>query len=114
MEYTARPDEGCEPKEREYKRWTASRKMEVVLRYLRGEPLDSLSRAIGVPASDIEEWYHTAMRGIESSLKSRNNEPIQTELDAAKRRIGELSMENELLLERSRRRGVFLGGKWTK
>ena len=114
MEYTARPDEACEPKEREYRRWTASRKMEVVLRYLRGESLDSLSRAIGVPASDIEEWYHAAMRGIESSLKSRNNEPIQAELDAAKRRIGELSMENELLLERSRRKGVFLGGKWTR
>ena len=114
MKYTARSDEACEPKEREYKRWTASRKMEVVLRYLRGEPLDSLSRAVGVPASDIEEWYHAAMRGIESSLKSRNNEPLQAELDAAKRRIGDLSKENELLLERSRRKGVFLGGKWTK
>lgn len=114
MEYTATPSESCEPKERDYKRWTASRKMEVVLRYLRGEPLDSLSRAIGVPASDIEEWYYAAMRGIESSLKSRNNEPLQAELDVAKRRIGELSMENELLLERSRKRGVFLGGKWTK
>ena len=87
MGYTATPDESYEPKEREYKRWTASRKMEVVLRYMRGEPLDSLSRAIGVPASDIEEWYQATMRGIESSLKSQNNEPLQAELDAAKRRI---------------------------
>ena len=114
MEPAATHDESCKPKDREFKRWTAARKMEVVLRYLRGETLDSLSRAIGVPASDIEEWYHAAMRGIESSLKSRNNEPLQSELDAAKRRIGELSMENELLLERSRKRGVFLGGKWTR
>lgn len=114
MEYPETQSESVNRKENEYKRWTASRKMEVVLRHMRGESLDSLSRAIGIPASDIEEWYHTAIRGIETSLKSRNNEPLQAELDVAKRRIGELSMENELLLERSRRKGVFLGGKWTR
>lgn len=97
----------------EYKRWTASRKMEIVLRHMRGEPLDSLSREIGVAAGQIEEWCRTAINGIESSLKSRFSEPLQAELDLAKRRIGELSMENELLRERSRRQGVFLGGKWT-
>lgn len=40
----------------EVKRWTAAKKMEVVLRHIRGESLDSLSREIGVPASQIEEW----------------------------------------------------------
>jgi len=96
----------------EFKRWTATRKTEVVLRHMRGEPLDSLSREFGVPASQIEEWHQAAVRGIEGSLKSRNNEPLQEELDLAKKRIGELSMENELLRERSRRNGVFLGGRW--
>ena len=81
-------------------------------RHMRGEPLDSLSREIGVPASQIEEWHQAAVRGIEDSLKSRNNEPLHAELDLAKKRIGELSMENELLRERSRRNGVFLGGRW--
>lgn len=96
----------------EYKRWTATRKMEVVLRYLRGESLDSLSRELGVAASQIEEWHHAAIKGIEDSLKSRSGDPLQAELDLAKKRIGEISMENELLRERSRRKGVFLGGKW--
>lgn len=96
----------------EYKRWTATRKMEVVLRCMRGESLDSLSREIGVAASQIEEWHQTAIRGIEDSLKSRSGDPLQAELDLAKKRIGDLSMENELLKERSRRKGVFLGGKW--
>lgn len=114
MEQTATQGESSDHKERGFKRWTASRKTEVVLRYMRGESLDSLSRAVGIPASVVEEWYHAAMRGIETSLKSRNNEPLQAELDAAKRRIGELSMENELLMERSRRKGVFLGGKWPR
>jgi transposase len=96
----------------EPKRWTATRKMEVILRHMRGEPLDSLSREIGVPASRIEEWYQAAIKGIELSLKSRAGDPVQEELDLAKKRIGELCMENELLRERSRRNGVFLGGKW--
>lgn len=98
----------------EHKRWTATRKMEVILRYMRGEALDALSREIGVAASQVEEWHQTAVRGIEDSLKSRTGEPLQAELDLAKKRIGELSMENELLRERSRRKGVFLGGKWKK
>lgn len=96
----------------EHKRWTATRKMEVVLRHMRGESLDTLSREIGVAASQIEEWHQAVIRGAEASLKSRIGDPIQAELDLAKRRIGELSMENELLRERSRRKGVFLGGKW--
>ena len=96
----------------EPKRWTASRKMEIVLRQLRGESLDSLSREVGVPASQIEGWHQAAIKGIEGSLKSRSNEPLEAELDLAKKRIGELCMENELLRERSRRNGVFLGGRW--
>jgi hypothetical protein len=96
----------------DFKRWTASRKMEVVLRHMRGESLDSLSREVGMPASQIEEWVQTAVRGIEDALKSRNNDPLQAELDLAKKRIGELCMDNELLRDRSRRNGVFLGGRW--
>jgi transposase len=88
--------------------------MEIIFRYMKGESLDSLSREIGIAASQIEEWYQTALQGIETSLKSKNNDPLQGELDAAKKRIGELSMENELLRERSRRNGVFLAGKWKR
>lgn len=94
------------------KRWTATRKMEIVLRHMRGETLDSLSREIGIPASDIEEWHQASIKGIESSLKGRSKGPLQAELDAAKKRIGELSMEVELLREKGKRNGVFLRGKW--
>lgn len=94
----------------EYKRWTATRKLEIVLRHMRGETLDSLSREIGIVSGQIEEWCQTAIRDIENSLKTRLSDPLQDELDLAKKRIGELSMENELLRERSRRQGVFLEG----
>ena len=94
------------------KRWSAARKMEIVMRYVRGESLDDLSREIGIAASQIEQWYAKAMRGIEQSLKNREGDPIEAELDLAKKRIGELSMENELLREKSRKQGVFYTGKW--
>lgn len=97
-----------------FKRWTAGRKLEVVVRFLRGESLESLSREIGVAASQIEEWHQAVLRGGENALKSRTGDAQQEELDLAKKRIGELSMENELLRERSRRMSGFPGGRWKK
>ncbi|NGX60191.1 MAG: hypothetical protein KR126chlam3_01360 [Chlamydiae bacterium] len=46
------------------KRWSAARKMEVVVHYLRGESLDHLSREIGVAASQIEKWHQKALKDI--------------------------------------------------
>ncbi|NGX48413.1 MAG: hypothetical protein K1000chlam3_01806 [Chlamydiae bacterium] len=45
------------------KRWSAVRKMEIVVRYFRGESLDDLSREIGVSAAQIEKWHQKALRG---------------------------------------------------
>lgn len=100
-----------EPKRRPL-RWSAARKMEIVIRYLRGESLDSLSREIGVAASHIQQWHQKALKGITISLKNREEDPLQNDLDLAMKRIGELSMENELLREKSQKQGVFWGGKW--
>ena len=43
----------------QYKRWTAPRKTEVVIRILRGESLDALSRELGVEVYMLEEWRFT-------------------------------------------------------
>lgn len=83
-------------------RWSLARKQEVVLQMLRGEPLDGLSRELGVEIYRLEAWRERALAGMEIGLKARQGEPLQAELDAAKRHIGELSMEVELLRERSR------------
>ncbi len=74
-------------------RWSAGRKCEVVLRLLRGESLDGLSRELGVEIYRLEEWRERALAGMDLSLKDRQGEPLVGELDAAKRHIGELSME---------------------
>ena len=83
-------------------RWSAGRKQEVVLRLLRGESLDALSRELGVEIYRLEEWRERALVGLELGLKDREGEPLAAELDAAKRHIGALSMESELLRERAR------------
>ncbi len=86
-------------------RWSSRRKREVVFRLLRGEPLDAVSREVGVEVYRLEQWREKALLGIDEALKDRTGDPLQTELDAAMRHIGELSMENELMRrERALRR----------
>ena len=78
-------------------RWSASRKRGVVLRLLRGESIEALSRELGVEMYRLEEWQERAMNGIDATLKERPDDPVSIERDQALKRIGELSMENELL-----------------
>jgi transposase len=78
-------------------RWTVSRKKEVVLRLMRGEPIEALSRELGIEIYRLEKWHRKALQGIETALKARDGDPLAAELDAAMRRLGEITMENELL-----------------
>ena len=78
-------------------RWTVTRKREVVLRLLRGEPVELLSRQLGVEIFRLERWREKAIGGIDASLKQRKGDPVQAELDSAMKRIGELTMQVELL-----------------
>jgi hypothetical protein len=83
-------------------RWSARRKKEVVLRLLRGEPVDAVSRAVAVPIYKLEQWRDRALAGIDAGLKERDNDPVERQLDEAKRRIGELVMEVEILQKERR------------
>ncbi len=96
-------------------RWTSSRKREVVLRMFRGESLDKLSREFGVEIYRLEKWRDRALSSIDAGLKIRKDDPVQAELDAAMKRIGELTMENELLYKRCRKgNGPFPRGRSRK
>lgn len=81
----------------EVKRWSSGRKKQVVLRLLRGESVDALSRELAVPIYRLEQWRDRALAGIDVGLKERENDPLEKQLDEANRRIGELVMENEIL-----------------
>jgi hypothetical protein len=72
---------------------------------LRGEPIEALSRELGVEIYRLEDWKEKALSGIDTGLKTRINDPLQDELNVAMRRIGELTMENELLWRRVRSSG---------
>jgi len=78
-------------------RWSARRKREIVLRLLRGESLEAVSREIGVEVYRLEAWRDRALNGIDLALKDRQDDPLMGELNAAMKHIGELSMEVELL-----------------
>lgn len=99
----------------EGQRWTARRKFIVVQRLIAGESLEIVSREIGVPIYQLEDWRDRAIIGMEDSLKIHLNDPNEHKLMEAQRRIGELTMENELLRERCRRAAVPLArGKSAK
>src|ERR1039458_8960904 len=52
-------------------RWSVGRKREVVLRLLRGESTESLSRELGVPLYRLERWHERALSGIDGALRER-------------------------------------------
>jgi hypothetical protein len=81
---------------------------------LRGEPIDALSRELGVEIYLLEQWREKALSGLDTALKQRNGDPLSAELDNAMKRIGELSMENELLRKRCEKKGPFRGRRSSK
>ena len=86
-------------------RWSAARKREVVLRLMRGEAAELLSRELGLPVFKLEQWRQKAEAALEGALKEREADPAEGQLAAAMQRIGELSMANELLRAKMERSG---------
>lgn len=82
-------------------RYTSKRKSEAVLRLLKGESLDVLSRELGVTAAKISEWRDAFLAGAEANLKSREPTAADDENLRLKAKIGELTMEVELLREKA-------------
>jgi transposase len=92
-------------------RWSAARRREVVLRLMRGESAELLSRELGLPIFRLEQWRLKAEAALEGALKEREADPADRQLAAAMRHIGELSMEVELLRARIDRSGPLGRGR---
>jgi hypothetical protein len=106
----ARSATGSEPgAAAEVKRWSAGRKKEVVLRLLRGEPVDAISREVSVPIYKLEQWRDRALAGIDAGLRECENDPVERQLDEANRRLGELVMEVEILQKERRAKRPLVG-----
>lgn len=84
-------------------RWTSKRKCEAVMRLLRGEDLDSVSRELKVTAAALSAWREAFLVGAEANLKSREPTAQDDENLRLRALVGDLTMRNELLRERIRR-----------
>lgn len=84
-------------------RFSSQRKSEAVLRVLRGEDVDLVSREIGVTASRLASWRDDFLAGGQANLKSRGVTPEGEEVDRLKGLLGDLTMRLELSREKIRR-----------
>ena len=80
--------------------------MELVLRLLRGEPLDAVSRESQVPAHELEGWKRVFLEAGGRGLKSRSD-PGERELTLARAKVGELTMRLELAEYLIEKRGLM-------
>lgn len=77
-------------------RFSPKRKTEAVLRLLRGEDPESLSRELGVAAGTLSEWRSAFLAGGRARLESRPADPRDEEIRALKTRAEDLTMRLEL------------------
>ena len=86
-------------------RWSVRRKEGVVMRLLRGESLDLLARESGQPAGRIAGWREEFLAAGREGLKSRPAQLEEVALREAQRKVGELSMEVDILQALLERKG---------
>ena len=78
-------------------RMSRQRKREAVLRLLRGEDLDTVSRSLGVTAATLSGWREAFLAAGEASLATRPPTGEVLETERLKARLGEMLLERELL-----------------
>ncbi len=78
-------------------RMSRPRKREAVLRLLRGEDLETVSRSLGVTAAALSSWRDAFRAAGEASLASRPADGEELEGERLKARLGEMLLERELL-----------------
>lgn len=81
-------------------RMSRQRKRDAVLRLLRGEDLEAVSRSLGVTAATLTTWRDAFLTAGEAALATRpeNGEVLETERLKAK--LGEVMVERDLLHEK--------------
>ena len=82
------------------RRMTARRKQEAVLRVLRGEPLELVARELWVTAAELSAWREAFLEEGAASLKSRPRDNREARIAQLQAKLGEVTMDNELLQEK--------------
>src|ERR1700751_5965405 len=102
-----------EQQSEEVQRWTAKRRAALVISVLRGETTAAeAARRHRLKVAEVEEWRERFLLGAENALRARPKEDEglrEEELNRYKRKLGELTMDLEILRTaarlRLRRRG---------
>jgi Transposase len=89
----ARPDRG---------RFSMKRKMAAVMRLLRGEDIDRVSRELKVTGATLSAWREDFLAGGQANLKTREPNVQDEEILSLKAMVGDLTMRNEVLRQRAR------------
>jgi transposase-like protein len=88
------------------KRWTAKRRVALVLEILRGETTAAeAARRHGLIVAEIEQWKARFLGGAENALRSRplDDEALKDqEIKRLQRKVGELVMDIDILKEASK------------
>lgn len=85
------------------RRLSARMKQDIVLRVLRGEDLELLSREHEVTAALISQWRDEFLEAGKAALRSRGRNGESPEAANLHKKIGEITMDNELLRDKIRR-----------
>ena len=80
-------------------RMSRQRKMAAVLRLLRGEDLETVSRALGVTAATLSGWRDAFLAAGEAALTTRPADGEQPGSARLKAKLGEVMIERDLLAE---------------
>ena len=81
-------------------RFSAQKKTAVVLRLLRGETLDLLSRELGIPAARIATWRDAFLDSGQEAMKKQPLDGREREIARLREKLGESTIDIELLREK--------------
>ena len=91
-------------------RFSSRRKTEAVLRLLR-RGTRRFSRELDVTVTTLARWRDRFLAGGQASLESRPSDDRDAEIHRLQAKVGAITIENELLLERARSAEAGLPGK---
>src|ERR1041385_3763397 len=81
-------------------RMSRQRKTAAVLRLLRGEDLETVSRELGVTAATLSGWHDAFRAGGEAAVPSRAATGEELERERLKAKLGAALIERDLLNEK--------------
>ena len=92
--------EGSNNGGKKLERFSARQKTEVVLRLLRGEVLDLLSRELGIPAARLATWREAFLAAGQEALKKQPLDSRDREIGRLREKLGEATRDIELWREK--------------